>query len=116
MDINKGLIEVLKENIYERNMKSKVLAVYCVEIYTDNLDESLMELVNPIIKYVSYKHTTSEEHLASMHANECKNRKVRYKTLFEIKIDNSISCQNESYELKDLLLYRRLMTHSSFLL
>ena len=82
MDINKGLIEVRKENTYERNMKSKVLVVYCVETYANNLDESLMELVNPIIKYVSYKHTTSEEHLASIHINECKNIKTRYEMLF----------------------------------
>ena len=85
-------------------MKSKVLVVYCVEIYVNDIDKSLMELVDPIIKYISYKNTTSAERLASMHANEYKNVKARYETLNNIKVNDSVNCKDKPCELKDLLL------------
>jgi len=85
-------------------MKSKVLVLYCVETYADDMDESLMELVNLTIKYVSYKNTTSAERLASMYANECKNVKARYEILYDIKVDDWVTYKDNLYELKDLLL------------
>ena len=87
-------------------MKLKVLAVYCIESYILEIDESLLELVDPTIKYISYKYATSAKRLASMDANKCKNIKARYETLMNVKVDNFVIINRILYEMKELLLSR----------
>ena len=74
--LDKGLIEIRKEYTCEKNMKLKVLMIYAVETQVQDIDDSLLELVDTNLKCISYKHTTSAEQLTSMHANECKNIKA----------------------------------------
>ena len=96
-------------------MKSKVLAVYCIESYALKIDESLLELVNSTTKYVSYKYTTSAKRITSIHANEYKNIKARYESLIKVKVDDFVSINRILYKIKELLLLRKVNNTNLFL-
>ena len=67
------------------------MAIYSVERQVQDIDDSLLELVDTNLKYVSYKHTISAECLTSIHANKSKNVKACYKTIMDINIDNFVT-------------------------
>ena len=67
----------------------------------------MLDLINLTIRYVSYQYTISAERIASMHANECKNIKARYETLFNINIDQYVSWEGQHYKTKEFLMIRK---------
>ena len=59
------------------------------------------------MNYISYQNTTSNECLACMYANECKNIKACYKTLKCLKVDDIITYKSKLYKVKGLLLNQK---------
>jgi len=48
------LIKIRKEFIHEKNTKSKVLVIYYVSSFMEEIDKLLTELRDEMMKYVSY--------------------------------------------------------------
>ena len=81
LKLSEGIIDVKKEFTFERNIKSKVLAVYAIKSKASEINEEFSKLINTRCQFISCRKTSSEERLASMHHNEMTNLKARHESL-----------------------------------
>ena len=98
LQINKELIDIKKEFIYEKGKRSKVLSVYAITSAVKEINEKLCVAKFSRYKYILYKNTNLDTRLASMHTNEMKNIKVRYETIFNTSLKDIVLIEeNTSY-------------------
>ena len=90
LNIREKIIDVKKEYTYEKGQRSKVLVIYATEEKADQINEKLSTIKSKRYRYVSYKKTTSEERLASMHFNDMKNIKAQYESMFNTLLNERI--------------------------
>jgi len=109
LNVKDKIIDVKKEYTYDKGKRSKVLVVYATEESADQIDKQLGNIKSKRYRYVSYKRTSSDSRLASMHYNDMINRKARYETLVNASLNERIMIESrcqvtlESYimSLKD---------------
>ena len=71
LKLKDGTINIKKEHTYERGKRSKVLTVHVIQSKVATVTDQLSTLTNTRYQFISYRKTTSEERLASMHHNGC---------------------------------------------
>ena len=47
-----------------------MLVVYTIESEAEEIDVNLLQMDNPIFKYLSFHHSMAEQRIATMHTNE----------------------------------------------
>ena len=104
LQIDEGLIDIKKEFTYEKGKRSKVLSVYAITSAAKEINEKLCIAKFSRYKYISYKNTTSDTRLASMHTNEMKNIKARYETIFNTSLKDIVL-------VEESISYRKLEKH-----
>ena len=52
IEIDEGCIEIRKDFTYEKDTKSKVFGIFCVELKAKEVDEVLIRLVHETIRYI----------------------------------------------------------------
>ena len=63
------------------------------------INEKLCQIKFSCYKYISYKNTTSEVRMASMHSNEIKNLKAKYETIYSTSlVDYVYLPETKSYQ------------------
>ena len=103
MEIDKGCIKIRKDFICEKDTKSKVFRIFCMESKAKEVNEVLTGLANKIIRYISYQDPIVEDRLAAMHANKIFNAKGRYKTLEDVNVKQIVKFNETQYEFGKLL-------------
>jgi len=98
------LIEIKKDLIYERNVKTKALVIYAVEENAAQIEQQLNTSKMQEMKYVSFKTTTSEMRIGAMKANEWINIKSRFETLFNVNKHEIIMKNGIQETLKTCIL------------
>ena len=76
--------------------------VYVISSEAMKINEEFSKLMLSRYRYVSYKKSTLEERLESMHFNEMKNVKAYYETLFNISLKDRVM---ENLKYVDLQTY-----------
>ena len=90
LSLLKGIMEIKKKYIYEKNIRSKDLMIYATISEANNVDKSLENIESERYLYVSFKRISSNNRLVAMHLNEMVNTKLRYETLFKAKLNNIV--------------------------
>jgi len=75
--------------VYENGYKSWGLVVYSVLSKREELDNMLIELeISGMedVKYISFKHTSSNNKVGSLHLSNITNVKARFETLYNTNI------------------------------
>jgi len=99
LQIKEGKIDIKKEYTYEKGQKSKVLTVYAITSEAKMINKKLCQIKFSHYKYISYKNTTSEVRIASMHSNEIKNLKAKYETIYNTSlVDYMYLPETRSYQ------------------
>ena len=88
------LLEMQKQYIYEKNMRSKIIVVYAIEKEAQEIDLHLTKIKMPTFQYFSFKHSSSEERITAMHANKLINVKARYEMLFNVNLELNVKYEN----------------------
>ena len=96
-------LEMRKQVVYEQNMRSKMIVVYTIEKYINQIDLQLTRMKTTTYQYFSFKHSSPEERIAAMHANELINVKAWYETLYNVKVETSVKYNNEEKSLGTIL-------------
>ena len=118
LKLSEGLIGIKKEHTCERRKRSKVLAVYAIEKNASQINEDFSKLTNTSTRYqfISYRKTTSEERLASMHHNEMINIKARCESLFNASLKELVFVSSRRYErLETVIMKANCNGHRLFL-
>ena len=114
MKLEEGIIEIKKEFIYEKDVRSKVLTINVASSHSKKKVEMLTQLKIYGIRHASLKHASSEERLATMHCDKMKNVKARRETLFNVRKRQLIKTNDENVSVEqamrkiELIFYRRL--------
>ena len=103
MKLEEGIIEIKKECIYEKDVRSKVLKMNAKSPNSEKTEEMLTELKMDGMKNASYSHTTSEERLAAMHCNEMQNAKARYRALFDARKKQLTKIKDETMSVEQVI-------------
>ena len=103
MKLEEGIVEIKKECIYEKDVRSKVLTINVMSSHSKKRYEMLTELKINGIKHVSLKHATTEERLAAIHCNEITYFKARHDTLFNVRKRQLIKTKNETKSVEQLI-------------
>ena len=90
IEIPERMIEVRKQFVYEKNMRSKMMVVYAVEKEASKIDLQLTSMDTPTFQYLSFKHSSSEEQLGAMHTNEVINVKAHFETLYNVNLEQDV--------------------------
>jgi len=99
LQIKEGKIDIKKEYTYKKGQRSKVLIVYTISSEAKTINERLCKAKFSRYKYISYKNTTSDIRLASMHSNEMKNLKAKYETIYNMSLtDYVLIAETRSYQ------------------
>ena len=98
LKIPSGMIDIKKEYTFEKGKRSKVLSVYVIEKKALEINEECSKLTNNRYQFVSYRKTTSEERLASIHHNEMTNVKARYESLYNASLKELILVSSRCHE------------------
>ena len=72
MKLEEGIIEIKKDFIYEKDMRSKVSKINVMSSQSKKIDKMLTELKIGEKKHVCFEHARSEERLAAMHCEKMK--------------------------------------------
>ena len=99
IEIPDHLIEIQKQYVYERNMRSKMMVVYAIEKEANQIDLQLTTINTPICQYLSFKYSSAEERIAAIHANEMINIKARYKTLYDVNLETEVMYKYKTIKL-----------------
>ena len=85
----------------------RALLVYITESKCDETDKRLQQLqienMN-YIKYISFKDTSSNKKIASLHINNMNNIPVRFESLIEINVKDEAYYNGKSDNVRNLLL------------
>ena len=118
MKLSEGLIDIKKEHTCEKRKRSKVLAVYAIERNASQINEDFSKLTNASTRhqFISYRKTTSEERLASMHHNEMTNIKARCESLFNASLKEPVLVSSRRHErLETAIMKANYNGHRLFL-
>ena len=107
LNLAPGTIDIKKEYTYEKGKRSKVLVLYAISSEINTVNESLSKIINTRYQYVSYRKTTSEERLASMHHNEMMNIKARYESLHNAKLKERVFIESRRHERLETVLIKQ---------
>ena len=97
--IDDGTIEFKKEFIYEKDMHSKTIIMYSIKREADNIDQKLMQIKNPRIQYISFKQSTVEKRISTIHTNVIINIKVWFETLYNIRKNTKVKYKENISEI-----------------
>jgi len=106
LKIPSGMIDIKKEYTFEKGKRSKVLSVYVIEKKALEINEECSKLTNNRYQFVSYRKTTSEERLASMHHNKMTNVKARYESLYNASLKELILVSNKCHERLETVIMK----------
>ena len=81
LNVSSRIIDIKKEYTYEKGKQSKALMIYVVASHVNQVLEAMKKIKNARCKFVSCKHATLVERLASMHHNDMKNIKAKHESL-----------------------------------
>ena len=106
LGISNGIVDIKKEYTYEKGKRSKVLMVYVISSQVKQVLDGMSKMKTTRYKFVSYKHTTSEERLASMHYNDMKNIKAKYESLNNAMLKERIMVESRRQELLETVIMK----------
>ena len=107
LQIPEGIVEVRKEVIYQKNYKSKYLVIYSIQSLWKQIDEQLQIASfqsGQHTKYISFKYTSPDIKLGTLHSNNISNIVAKYEVLYNININDKVSNRVQSNLVRDLLL------------
>lgn len=114
---DKGDIEVRKEYVYEQNKRSKCITVYSIISKRQIVEEYLLR--TPIancksLKYVSFKHTSTEEKLKALHINDFKSDTPNFDMLYDTEMSTTVTYRGKKGTLRDMILHIEKDGHKIF--
>ena len=92
-EISKGVIEVRKKVVYQKDYKARVLVMYYVLSQYESIDQKLMKLEfwdRENTRYTSFKVIDTNVYLGTFHLNNLINIDTKYKVLENMNVHNMI--------------------------
>ena len=75
------------------------MVVHAIEKEANQIDLQLTMINTPTCQYLSFKHSSAEERMVAMHANEMINFKAQYKTLYNINLETEVMYEYKTIKL-----------------
>ena len=63
----------------------------------------MTKINTPTFQYLSFKHSSVEERITAMHVNKLINIKARYKTLYNVNVDQTVKYEENKKKLGQIL-------------
>ena len=95
-------MEIKNQLTFEREERTKALALHVVEDEADEIDKMLYSTSFKKFKHASYERSTAPQRLGAMHSNEVMNVKARHETSCEVKLNDVVAKEEKTVTLKDL--------------
>ena len=117
LNITKGIVEIRKETVYQKNYESKCLVIYCILSTWEEINQQLQNCQfqsGKYAKYVFFKNTNLEIKLGTLYVNNLNNIQVKYEVLHNISVVETIKFESKEHSLRDAILNMKIGQNNLF--